>query len=275
MNDNKRFSIDLNYNLIQSIRLIHSIYEVNDNLTINRIHKKKFKLIKNNFNVNLKYVDNLERDISSHIEYSHKIPFIKIGNIKRTLIFPHGIINNLKGRWSEEKYYDYSFIGLFNSSRKEIINKWLDETFKAINFQKLHIDSLKTKWLNNLFSKKENKYHPRIHILSSKKGRRYPKKSWDNNYYDVLLKSKFVLCPPGDFDWSYRFFEAILCGAVPIVENNCDAYDGFKFYFFKNKLDELIYDQEIINHNFNLCLKKITISNEILKREIRDILNEK
>ena len=45
MNDDKRFSIDLNYNLIQSIRLIHLIFEVNNNLTINRVHKK-FKLIK-------------------------------------------------------------------------------------------------------------------------------------------------------------------------------------------------------------------------------------
>ena len=83
MNDDKRFSIDLNYNLIQSIRLIHSIFEVNNNLTINRVHKKKFKLIKKNFNVNLKYDDNLEHDISSYVEYSHKIPYIKI-SIKRT-----------------------------------------------------------------------------------------------------------------------------------------------------------------------------------------------
>ena len=28
-----------------------------------------------------------------------KIPYIKIGNIKRTLIFPHGIVNNLKKKF--------------------------------------------------------------------------------------------------------------------------------------------------------------------------------
>ena len=46
-------------------------------------------------------------------------------------------------------------------------------------------------------------------------------------------------------------------------------------FIFKNKLDELIYDQEIINHNYNLCLEKITISNKILEKEIKEILNEK
>ena len=275
MNDDKRFSIDLNYNLIQSIRLIHSIFEVNNNLTIDRVHKKKFKLIKKNFNINLKYNDNSEYDISPYVEYSHKIPYIKIGNIKRTLIFPHGIVDNLKKRWLEKKYYDYSFIGIVNSSRKEIINKWLEEKFKITNVKKYHIDNLKSKWINNLFTKKESQSFSEILILSSKRGRRFPKKSWDNNYYNVLLKSKFVLCPSGDFNWSYRFFESILCGAIPIVEKDCNAYDGFKFYFFKNKLDELIYDQEIINHNFNLCLKKITIPNEILEKEIKEILNEK
>ena len=40
-------------------------------------------------------------------------------------------------------------------------------------------------------------------------------------------------------------------------------------------MNELIYNDEIINHNLDLCLKKITIPTNILKKELELILNEK
>ena len=54
MNDKKKFSININYNLIQSIRLVQSLHEANDNLIINKIHKK-FKTIEKYFDLKFNY----------------------------------------------------------------------------------------------------------------------------------------------------------------------------------------------------------------------------
>ena len=194
--------------------------------------------------------------------------------IQKTLIFPHKIINKLISSWKKNKIYDFSFVGIYTSSRKIIINTWLNNNFRSKNIIKNKFSYLKNLVVEKTI-KREYFDSSKILILSSKKGRKFPKKSWDNNYYNILLKSKFVLCPSGDFIWSYRFFESILCGAIPIVENHCKAYDGFRYYTFNNNLNELIYSDEIINHNLDLCLKKITIPTNILKKELELILNEK
>ena len=55
MNDKKKFSININYNLIQSIRLVQSLHEANDNLIINKIHKKKFKTLEKYFDLKFNY----------------------------------------------------------------------------------------------------------------------------------------------------------------------------------------------------------------------------
>ena len=36
-------------------------------------------------------------------------------------------------------------------------------------------------------------------------------------YYDPLQSTRFALAPDGDFPWTYRFLEAIMCGAIPVV----------------------------------------------------------
>lgn len=60
----------------------------------------------------------------------------------------------------------------------------------------------------------------------------FQKKSWDTEYYDILSQSKFVICPSGDFIWSYRFFEAI-------------------------------------EHNYALCVDRITIDKKMLNSELK------
>lgn len=275
MNNKKKFSVNLNYNLIQTIRLVQSLYEANNNLIISKIHKKKFRILEKNFDIKFNYNPESSYDISSHIKFSHKIPFIKIGNIQRTLIFPHKIINKLISSWYKNKIYDFAFVGIFTNSRKRIINNWLNKSFG----KKFILMGGLSYFVNSKFYKKickNNNYNiPKILILSSKKGRKFPKKSWDKNYYDILLKSKFVLCPSGDFIWSYRFFESILCGSIPIIENHCEAYNGYKYYTFNNNLNELVYSDDIVHHNLDLCLKNITIPINILNNELNSILNEK
>lgn len=81
-----------------------------------------------------------------------------------------------------------------------------------------------------------------------------PKKRnyFDFKYYENMSNSKFVLCPPGDQKWSMRFYEAILCGAIPVVfekdffRTHEESQIGYKYYHCN---DNLIYDEEIVRHN--------------------------
>jgi hypothetical protein len=56
-------------------------------------------------------------------------------------------------------------------------------------------------------------------VTFTSEGRSIRKKTglYDYPYYDKLMSSRFALAPNGDFPWTYRFLEGIMCGAIPIV----------------------------------------------------------
>jgi hypothetical protein len=107
---------------------------------------------------------------------------------------------------------------------------------------------------------------------SSNRGRKFPIKSWDDPYFHLLADSEFVLCPAGDFDWSYRFFESMLCGAIPIAEVGCSVYNGFKYYTFSDLAGNLAWSEEFAIHNYNLCLERLTIPKDQLNNELEKLL---
>ena len=106
---------------------------------------------------------------------------------------------------------------------------------------------------------------------SSNRGRKFPIKSWDDDYFKVLGDSQFVLCPSGVCVWSYRFFESILCGAIPIVESNCEAYEGFRFKYMTDDASTFVWTKEDAEYNYNLCIERITIAPEVLKSTLASI----
>lgn len=107
-----------------------------------------------------------------------------------SLVFPRFILES-----RENKVVDKLFIGLITEQRK----KFLDNFEDAI-------------------------------ITDSNNGRNCDTKERDNVYFRLMSRAKFVLCPNGDFVWTYRFFEAILCKAIPIIEDDCELYGGYHFY---------------------------------------------
>lgn len=64
-------------------------------------------------------------------------------------------------------------------------------------------------------------------IIYTDRGRDDSIKGHDQEYWDLMSRAKCVLCPDGDFVWTYRFFEAVACGAVPIIESYSSLYSGF------------------------------------------------
>jgi hypothetical protein len=83
------------------------------------------------------------------------------------------------------------------------------------------------------------------------------------HFFRVLRRSRFALCPAGDAPWSNRFFEAAMCGAIPIVEDPLHAgrHDreraiGYRM-FLKDEVHE--YDPAIARHNRQLFLEHQTL----------------
>lgn len=251
--------INKKINLIQEVRLVHALCESDFNIIIDKSQEEKLIHLKK-FNISYK-INNNHKGINFNdlVKINHSVPETNIGNIKKPIIFPKAITTHLKENWIDNKTIDYSFTGLLTLKRKNVLEEWIRKN-QNLNYS---IDTDKEYSINigNLY------------LSSSKNGRSFPKKSWDTEYYDILLKSKFVICPSGDFIWSYRFFEAILCGAIPIIEENCEAYNGFKFYYMDDTIKDLNYSKDIIKHNYQLCIDRITINKNILNGELQKLHN--
>lgn len=133
-----------------------------------------------------------------------------------TLIFPKFILEI-----KEEKVIDKIFVGLLTEQRKVFLRNFPD----AI-------------------------------ILNSNNGRKQETKEKDLSYFRMLARSRFVICPNGDFVWTYRFFEAILCRCIPIIEEECELYKGYHYYKVGDKYE---YREDWIKENLSKIKKEMML----------------
>ncbi|MEB3339825.1 hypothetical protein [Okeania sp.] len=279
----KALSLDLPFQLIQSIRLAHAIMETNYEVYLEPKDEEKFLWPKEKFGVRYKVNNELPPKLSG-IVIVHSKPQTSIGFIERPLIFPHSIFAYSKSLWCQPRNIKFSFAGLITESRKDFFQRVI----------KLQYPQSQINWKRfgkpNLFSRIKSKLEHKLGIQdrlkpikfrykdilfwSSKRGRNFPIKAWDDEYFRLLANSQFVLCPSGDYTWSYRFFEAAMCGAIPIVEEYCSVYDGFRFKTTEEMKNNLNWSIEDAEHNYNTCLQRLTIPLESLQEEIGRLLLE-
>ena len=225
------FGIDHSVELIQMIRLVEAILESDFDVHLPESSASTFEYLSKNFQ--LDYQIGLEGiPLLKDISISHKQPLCSIGTINRPLIFSHQLVNKCREKWSKDRSIKFIFCGLMTKKRKKILEDWVLSCFKrkislisqteSRNLLKLIFYYLKNSVHQNQAILKEIG----VYIFASKKGRILPYKAWDEDYYNMLSKSRFVLCPNGDHVWTYRFFESILCGAIPVVEGNFPISPG-------------------------------------------------
>ena len=174
---------------------------------------------------------------------------------------------------STQKKYDFAFIGKFRftGNKKEPgynNRKWtikFAKTFFTNNSFFLNTTYEKnssTSW-NTLghFDKTQNLSKS---FLCPQYMKKESRNKFDENYFDVMSKSKFCLCPAGDASWSMRFYEALMCKCIPIVDNINETFRSkqeaklnYKYYTTKNKSFE--YNKSWVTHNHNLFLKHHTL----------------
>lgn len=164
----------------------------------------------------------------SNVEIDHKNCLNYFQNRKFKLIFPKYIVNRVFAL-DKNKKYKYNFIGKITKNREWVKNYERDSK----NFV---TESLKGR-------NKKHSFTP----------------PFDKNYFSILASSQFTLCPVGDFDWTYRFFEAILCCSIPIVEKIDPTMKGFKFYLRDQKHE---FKREYATFNLGKFLLENTFINK-------------
>ncbi|MDF9795218.1 hypothetical protein OKW21_000481 [Catalinimonas alkaloidigena] len=132
----------------------------------------------------------------------------------------------------------------------------------------------KTKTLHYVFVGKEEEGREWVNEFSgdksfislTDKGWKMPKNLFDSTYYQLLCNSKFTLCPRGKFLWTYRFYEAIMCKSIPIVDKHYEEPSmwGFKYYYYQESSTHL-FSQDIVEHNYRLFLQRHTLIDEFLE----------
>lgn len=146
-----------------------------------------------------------DNPLDVNVNIDHKIPRTQIDGVSKSLIFPKLILKYKK----TNKLNKVLFVGLLTRKRYFILLKFLWKLDKRDFFKALFL-AAGMKELNG----------NSIHVINSLRGRQSNNKYWDEKYYELLSKYKFSFCPPGDFKWTYRYYESLLLGVIPVVNNN-------------------------------------------------------
>jgi hypothetical protein len=263
---------------IQQIRAVQALDELGLELKILAVEDDNFRILNKYFGFKYSILNSRSEGQTFHhirdlLNINHKEPTTTLCGVSKSLIFPKCIPEFLRSLWSDHRDVPISFSGLITDKRRSTLNHWLANVLEERNLisSEGYWDKIKRKLVDkyNLPFSMIKRFGI-FHVHSSHRGRTFPIKSWDIDYYKFLLKSQFVLCPSGDFVWTYRFFESIMCGAIPIIEESCGAYDGFRFYTMKDK--NLVYRKDWVEDNYGLCLERLTL-NEAEKKQIVEMLN--
>lgn len=114
-------------------------------------------------------------------------------------------------------------------------------------------------YFKGVITKKREWIRQYENVYASNRGRdKTLKYSLDKEYYASLGKSEFALSPTGDCNWSYRMFEGIACGAIPVLgDNDVDVF-AQDYKYFRHS-DNKEYNIEYANHNYEMLLKKVLL----------------
>jgi hypothetical protein len=179
--------------------------------------------------------------VSLIVEVDHKQPAVVIGSLRRPLLFPQTAFELYRRSWEPRGLFA-SFAGNPSRVRKRVLNRWKRSQHRAT--QRV------------------------ISVTWTEKGRRWPVKAWDPSYVSELGRSQFALCPAGDFQWTYRFFEAAAAGAIPIVETDHALYQGFHYVSMKEAVADLDWSTTEAEENYELARSLLTMDLDELTAEI-------
>ncbi len=160
-----------------------------------------------------------------------------------TVMFPMKRVNIIKSLWQSKRTSSYFFRGL------------------------IHGGSQRKQWIKNYMNKDA------AHVEHSLRGRGKDKYVIDMQYYELMCKSNFVLCPIDIYPWSYRLIEAVLCRCIPILNDgdNDILLKKLDLKYYKSS-EHHVWREDWIDENLKKVLKTHTFSDP--NHEIYQILNQ-
>lgn len=225
--------------LLQTFRLAHAIAEAGIPLAVRPSHKERWKWLG-------RYFPDLEWRATHFglairdIEVDHRTPNTRVGSLERPLIFAQGIVERCSEKWSE-RIHPASFAGHLTERRLSAL-AGLQQAFGSA-----------------------------FRLVATDAGRRWPEKAWDDDYYTLLGASAVTVCPDGDFTWTYRFFEAALCGSIPVIQNEATPYLGFRFYRMTDRPTIMRWREEWAHENADRARRLLTVSHQSLRDAVRSV----
>lgn len=195
---------------------------------------------------------------------SHKEKGLDVKGINEDYsIYPKRIYKNIN--LGNPKIYDFVFLGSYKFDKETILNrKWIipfiDKNFNDSSYLQFTDHKTKEKYLplgSFDYTLKKNGLVP-------KEMQENKRDIFDKNYYDIMSKSKFCLCPAGDSMWSMRFYDAIMSKSIPIVNHYDEIYRSlaeskldYKYYLVSD--NKFVYREDWVNHNYEILLKYHTL----------------
>ena len=266
----QRWQLDGSFALIQQIRLVHAIAESSAEIAVPADQLDKFSILRERFGLKLATARPADPSLAPFVIVDHKTPSTAVGSIVRPLIFPRAIVDHCRSLWPSARAHRYSFAGLMTENRRALIEGWMAgraDGAPALAAKTNFGDFVRRQLIRWRGADRQRRIGD-VTLWSSERGRRFPTKAWDEDYFAMLADSEHVLCPTGDYQWSYRFFEACLCGAAPIVEEGSPLYEGFRYRLMTDTRDAAPWSSADAEHNFRLCAERIVVPVDELDAEL-------
>lgn len=178
-------------------------------------------------------------------------------------IYPKRFYKNID--YSLERKYDFIFIGGFKTDRATLKNrKWIIPFIKKKFNSKSYLQFTDKKTKNK--HKKMGNYDVTHKVVGfvPKEVKICKRNLFDKNYFDTMSSSNFCLCPAGDIMYSMRFYEALMCKTIPIINVRAESFRSkaeskldYKYYLASDT--DFIYREDWVEHNYNLFLKYHTL----------------
>lgn len=166
------------------------------------------------------------------LSYCHATAKTVVDGVVRTMVFPKYFLNIER----KEKDIEQLFSGKITPSRSEFLKRFPDAT-----------------------------------IISTNRGREDEfKHGVDKEYFDIMSRAKFVLCPNGEgidrtrlcpngdpyFSWTYRPFDAMFFRAIPIMEEKLELYKDYHYYL---PGDDYVYRDDWVEENLEKAKKELML----------------
>lgn len=278
---NTTFRLTVPFRFIQNLRLAHALLELDYRVFVSAEEAPKFVQLRKVFGVRPE-IGGEKHPVLEPIEIRHKgLPSVRFGSIERPLIFPQGVFDRCRGLWRPERQYRYGFAGLMSDDRRDVLTRWMGKWFPGASpvippaaEPRDGILRRIARRITGATAGERRDFLPEAEtvVWQSFRGRNFPGKAWDDHYFRLLGDLEFALCPNGNSVWTYRFFEAVMCGAIPIVEEGCPVYEGFRYLRMDEPETSRRWEEAIAVHNFELCRERLTVDADALRLEVENML---